>query len=84
MNWCRKSCPRCSGLLILQRNLQANTPIAPVCFKNYAVLTHPGVVEGLSPAPAYLFRGMEGWTIHLREDRQGEPEESQEEPREDA
>lgn len=68
----------------LLSNLQANTPIAPVCFKNYAVLTHPGVVEGLSPAPAYLFRGMEGWTIHLREDRQGEPEESQEEPREDA
>ena len=68
----------------LLSNLQANTPIAPVCFKNYAVLTHPGVVEGLSPAPAYLFRGMEGWTIHLREDRQEEPEESQEEPREDA
>lgn len=47
--------------------LQASAPIAPVCFKNYAVLTHPGVVEGLDPAPGNIFHGMENWTIHLKE-----------------
>lgn len=58
----------------LLSNLQASAPIAPVCFKNYAVLTHPGVVEGLSPAPGNIFRGMESWTIHLKEALPEEPE----------
>ena len=49
----------------LMANLQAASPIAPVCFKNYAVLTHPGVAEGLSPAPSHTFQAMERWTIHL-------------------
>lgn len=67
----------------LLSNLQSNAPVAPVCFKSYAVLTHPGVVEGLSPAPAYLFRGMEGWTIHLQEEQEA-ADENQEETSEDA
>lgn len=58
----------------LMSHLQANAPIAPVCFKNYAVLTHPGVVEGLSPAPGNIFRGMENWTIHLEESPAEAPE----------
>lgn len=49
----------------LMMNLQANAPIAALCFKDYAVLTHPGVVEGLAPAPSQTFRDMEKWTIHL-------------------
>ena len=46
-------------------HLQAAAPIAPICFKNYAVLTHAGVVEGLSPSPSTTFYGMEEWTVHL-------------------
>ena len=48
-------------------HLQTAMPIAPVCFKNYSVLTHPGVVEGMSPAPSHVFSGFEGWTVHLKE-----------------
>ena len=49
----------------LMSQLQTSAPVAPVCFKNYAVLTHPDVVEGLTPAPSGIFRNMENWTIHL-------------------
>lgn len=56
---------RASAIGLLLSHLQADAPIAPVCFKNYAVLTHPGVVEGVSPAPSGIFRNMESWTIHL-------------------
>lgn len=65
---------RASSTRRLLSDLQANAPIAPVCFKNYAVLTHSGVVEGLSPAPGNIFRGMENWTIHLKESPPEEPE----------
>ena len=51
----------------LLAHLQSNAPIAPVCFKNYCVLTHPGVVEGVSPAPSGVFYGLEQWTVHLQE-----------------
>lgn len=49
----------------LYGHLQSVTPIAPICFKNYSVLTHPGVVEGISPAPSDTFHGLDGWTVHL-------------------
>lgn len=49
----------------LMADLRVNAPVAPVCFKNYAVLTHPDVVEGMQPAPSGVFRNMEKWTIHL-------------------
>lgn len=49
----------------LAQNLAENAPIAPVCFRSYTVLTHPGVVEGLAPTPGGTFAGMEGWTVHL-------------------
>lgn len=45
--------------------LQSAAPIAPVCFKNYTVLTHPGVAEGLDPAPSNTFQGLESWRIRL-------------------
>lgn len=47
--------------------LESAAPIAPVCFKSYTVLTHPGVVEGLDPAPSNTFQGLESWRIHLLE-----------------
>lgn len=49
----------------LMAHLQAAAPIAPICFKNYAVLTHTGVVEGLSPSPSSTFCRLEDWTVHL-------------------
>ena len=49
----------------LLAHLQAAAPIAPVCFKNYTVLTHGEVVEGLDPSPSTAFHNLEGWTIHL-------------------
>lgn len=49
----------------LMANLLANAPLAPVYFKNYAVLTHPGVVEGLDTAPYRTFWNLEKWTVHL-------------------
>ncbi len=49
----------------LYSHLQSTAPLAPICFKEYSVLTHPGVVEGLSPAPAYVFQDMDKWTVRL-------------------
>lgn len=48
-------------------HFQSVTPIAPICFKNYSVLTHPGVVEGMSPAPSNIFHRFENWTVRLSE-----------------
>lgn len=50
----------------LCQQLQSTAPIAPICFRSYTVLTHTGVVEGLSPAPGSTFAGLESWTIHLQ------------------
>ena len=49
----------------LAANLLSAAPIAPICFKNNTVLTHPGVVEGLDPSPGSTFQGLERWIIHL-------------------
>lgn len=51
----------------LMSQLQTAAPIAPVCFKSYMVLTHPGVVEGESPTPSFTFAGFDAWKIHLEE-----------------
>lgn len=40
-------------------------PIAPICFQNYIVLTHPEVIEGMVSAPGNTFYSFEEWTIHL-------------------
>ena len=40
-------------------------PIAPICFRNYTVVTHREVVENLVTAPDHTFSAFEEWTIHL-------------------
>ena len=40
-------------------------PIAPICFRNFVVLTHTDVVEGLVTAPGNTFSALDQWTIHL-------------------
>lgn len=49
----------------LMFQLQHSAPIAPICFKSYTVLTHHGVVEGVSPTPSFTFTGFDAWRIHL-------------------
>ena len=49
----------------LASQLLEEAPIAPVCFKNYTVLTHPGVAEGISPLPSGGICNLDEWTIHL-------------------
>jgi len=56
---------RTAAARLLAANLQSAAPIAPICFKNNTVLTHPGVVEGMNPSPTSTFQDLEGWTIHL-------------------
>lgn len=46
--------------------LQTTAPIAPICFRNYTVLTHTGVAENLSPTSGTTFAGLENWKIHLK------------------
>lgn len=40
-------------------------PLAPICFRNFTVLTHTDVVEAMSCAPGSTFYQMENWTINL-------------------
>ncbi len=40
-------------------------PIAPICFRNYTVLTHREVVEDIVTAPDHTFFRFDEWTIHL-------------------
>ena len=40
-------------------------PIAPICFRNYTVVTHRDVVENITTAPDRTFSAFEEWTIHL-------------------
>lgn len=50
---------------VLASQLLSSAPIAPVCFKSYTVLTHPGVVEGMGPSVSSTFFGVENWAVHL-------------------
>ena len=47
-------------------HLQSTVPIAPICFRDYTVMTHPQMVEGLAPTPGNTFTALENWTIHLK------------------
>jgi peptide/nickel transport system substrate-binding protein len=49
----------------LALHLQTTAPIAPICFKQSTVLTHPDVVENLSPTASGTFAGLTGWRVHL-------------------
>ena len=40
-------------------------PVAPICFRNYLVLTRTEVVEGIETAPGATFAFLDRWTIHL-------------------
>lgn len=40
-------------------------PIAPICFRNYTVLTHPQVVENMVTAPNDTFSSFDEWIINL-------------------
>ena len=40
-------------------------PIIPICFKSQEVLTHRGVVSGMSPTQYDVFHRFEDWTIDL-------------------
>lgn len=57
---------RASTARQLCQQLQNTAPIAPICFRNYTVLTHTGVVENLTPTSGTTFAGLENWTIHLK------------------
>ena len=43
------------------------TPIAPICFRNYTILTHPQVIENMVSMPDDTFYLFDEWTIHLSE-----------------
>ena len=51
----------------LLAHLQDACPIAPICFKNDAVLTHPGVAGNLTPTASSTFYRMDRWTVRLSE-----------------
>ena len=50
---------------VLASQLLSSAPIAPVCFKSYTVLTHPGVVEGMGPSVSSTFFNLENWRVRL-------------------
>ena len=60
-----------SAARALFAHLRNTMPIAPVCFRSTAVLTYPGVVEGLAPRAGDTFFGIENWTIHLSGEENG-------------
>ena len=46
--------------------------IIPVCYKNKAVMTHPGVISGIDPSPSGVFTGIADWTIYLDQKKEGD------------
>ncbi|MBR3705269.1 MAG: ABC transporter substrate-binding protein [Oscillospiraceae bacterium] len=61
----RQSNDRTGAAYTLYNYFAQMAPIAPVCFRNYTVLTHPFVVENMATAPDRTFGRFEEWTIHL-------------------
>lgn len=57
-----------SAAAALGTHLLTQCPIAPLCFRSVTVLTHPEVVEGISPAPGNTFYDLASWTIHLAQE----------------
>lgn len=56
---------RSSSARMLCRHLQAQAPIAPLCFASTSVLTQRGVFDGLQPTAADSFGGLEGLSVRL-------------------
>lgn len=46
-------------------HLLTTAPIAPICFQQDILLTHDGVVSGMTPTVTSIFSGLENWTIQL-------------------
>lgn len=59
---------RAPALENLCRRLQAQCPVATVCFKNTSVLVTYGAVDAITPTAADPFYGMEQWTVHIESD----------------
>lgn len=62
------SADRGNAARALCAHLRNTAPVAPICFRSTAVLTYPGVVEGLDPRPGNTFYSLENWTVHLLEE----------------
>ena len=46
-------------------HLLTTAPIAPICFQQDILLTHDGVVSGMTPTVTSIFSGLENWAIQL-------------------
>ena len=56
---------RAAAAQALYYYFEETAPIAPICFRNYTVVTHREVVENLVTMPDHTFSAFEQWTIHL-------------------
>ena len=62
----RSSADREQAAQALYTHLAAQCPILPVCFTNTSVLTHRGIVEGMTPTADNIFYGFAQWEIALQ------------------
>ena len=56
---------RASAFTDAYRYLMENAGLIPICFERRQVLTHRGVVSGISPTQYDLFSGICDWKIDL-------------------
>lgn len=50
---------------LMCQTIAENAPITPVCFERQQVLTHRGIVSGVSATQNNIFRNFQDWTINL-------------------
>lgn len=50
---------------LMCQTIVENAPITPVCFERQQVLTHRGIVSGVSATQNNIFRNFQDWTINL-------------------
>lgn len=53
---------RTTAAVQLYEQLSADAPVIPLCFKTHTVLTHWGMVEGVTPTQQNLFYRLTDWT----------------------
>ena len=58
---------RAAAMETLCTYLRQQSPILPVCFKSFSILTQAGVLEGLTPTAAEPLYNLADILIHLRE-----------------
>lgn len=56
---------RAAAAQALYYYFEETAPIAPICFRNYTVVTHREVVENLVTMPDHTFSAFEKWTVHI-------------------